>query len=93
MSYYIESAKAAKDGNINTFSQLMALGILNEAENGTTMTFMAKALGISTAAMTNIADKFSDDGLAHRVDDRHDRRVFRLTITNKGSELFKQILP
>ena len=49
MSYYMKAAKAAKDGNINTFSQLMALGILNDADNGCTMSFLAKSLGWNAA--------------------------------------------
>ena len=93
MSYYMKAAKAAKDGNINTFSQLMALGILNDADNGCTMSFLAKSLGISGASMTMMADKFEEIGVAKRAAEPHDRRAFRLKITAKGRDTFNQILP
>jgi len=93
MSYYINAAQAAKTENIHSFAQVMVLGILSESADGICLSYLARSVGITSAAMTGLADKLERLRMVKRKTNPHDRRTYRLTITNKGRATFKQILP
>lgn len=50
---------------------------------------IAKELCISKSNMTPIIDKLLEDGYVIRYEDPNDRRILRIEITEKASEVFK----
>ncbi len=78
--------EAARRAKLSTLSQANAIQHL--ATHGPTrMTHLADAIGISSAALTQLADKFHDMGLATRQDHHHDRRIQMIQLTEKGHDL------
>ncbi|WP_330949097.1 MarR family winged helix-turn-helix transcriptional regulator [Virgibacillus sp. MG-45] len=51
---------------------------------------LAKELGYTPGALTNIANRLIKERLAIRMNDPDDRRVVRLSITEKGIDLLKE---
>ncbi|MFB7512788.1 MarR family winged helix-turn-helix transcriptional regulator [Streptomyces sp. NPDC056144] len=47
---------------------------------------LARAAGVSSRNVTGLVDTLERDGLAQRVQDQHDRRSVRVTITPAGRE-------
>lgn len=57
-----------------------------------TLTGVAEATGVSTAAITGQTDRLERAGLVNRIHSKADRRRVYMTITDKGAEIIKQIL-
>ncbi|WP_405027637.1 MarR family winged helix-turn-helix transcriptional regulator [Lentibacillus songyuanensis] len=51
---------------------------------------LAKELGYTPGAMTNIANRLIKDGYAERIYDQADRRIIRMGITNAGKALLDE---
>lgn len=51
---------------------------------------LARQFGYTPGAMTNIATKLIKDGYAERKYDTKDRRIIRLMITEKGTQLLQE---
>lgn len=73
-----------------TLPQFLVLGFLNEKAEAR-MTDLAQFMKVTTAAMTGIVDRLVRDGYVSRLYDPQDRRIIRIKITSKGSELVKRI--
>jgi DNA-binding MarR family transcriptional regulator len=73
-----------------TLPQLLLLNFIN-IQGESSMTAIAKFMHVSTAAMTGIVERLVRDRYAVRVYDPQDRRVIRVQLTAKGSELLKKI--
>lgn len=56
------------------------------------MTDLARLLNVTTAAMTGIADRLVRDGYARRNRDPEDRRIVKISLTNKGSKIVKSLI-
>ena len=56
-----------------------------------TMGKLADSLSISTSAVTGHIDRMIRSGLVERARDSEDRRVVKVTLTKKGSNLVKKI--
>ena len=75
-----------------TFGQLKALIELERPDTGGTVTALAEELGISAASASRAADGLVRKKLATRVEDRDDRRVRRLALTDAGRELAERVI-
>jgi DNA-binding MarR family transcriptional regulator len=73
-----------------TLPQLLLLNFIN-IQGESSMTSIAKFMHVSTAAMTGIVERLVRDKYVVRVYDPDDRRVIRVKLTTKGSELLKKI--
>jgi DNA-binding MarR family transcriptional regulator len=71
--------------------QIMVLTML-EKMGESRMTDLSRALGVTTAAMTGIADRLVRDGYAARASDPKDRRIVRINITARGARIVKEML-
>lgn len=76
-------------GGIN-LPQYNTLTILQE-EGNLKMGDLAKRLGVTMGAATNLADKLVNAGSVSRQRDEHDRRVVRLALTAKGRKYVEEI--
>jgi len=57
-------------------------------ENGAhKMSDLAKAMYVTTAAMTGFIDRLVRDGYVVRENDEHDRRIVKVSLTEKGRAL------
>ncbi len=66
--------------------------LLTLAEQGSSdMTTLANRLGVSTASVTDIADRLVNDGLIQRGYSKTDRRVILLSITEKGRNTYSEL--
>ena len=72
--------------SVNAFHAIIKLHleVVNEKRN-LTLSGLASKLGITTAAITGIADSMESLGFARRVVDPSDRRVILLELTSRGS--------
>jgi DNA-binding MarR family transcriptional regulator len=52
---------------------------------------IANMLGVTSGAVTGLTDKLVNLGLMHRIRSEEDRRVVHFSLTEKGTELSKQI--
>jgi DNA-binding MarR family transcriptional regulator len=73
-----------------TLPQFFILNFLNEAGQAK-MTDLANFMRVSTAAMTGIVDRLVKTGYAARVYDPTDRRIIKIKVTTKGSEVIRKI--
>jgi DNA-binding MarR family transcriptional regulator len=73
-----------------TIPQILILNFLN-LQGESKMTDIAKFMRVSTAAMTGIVDRLVRDQYVARVFDPRDRRIIRVKLTNRGTELLKKI--
>jgi DNA-binding MarR family transcriptional regulator len=55
------------------------------------MSDLAKSMGVTTAAMTGIVDRLVRDGYVTRVSDPDDRRVVKIKLTTKGERVVKTL--
>jgi len=74
-----------------TLPQFLILGFLHK-EGESKMTGLARFLRVSTPAMTGIIDRLVRDGYAARESDSEDRRIIKISITSKGSQLVKKVM-
>jgi DNA-binding MarR family transcriptional regulator len=76
-----------------TFSQMKVLVELESPDvDARTVTALSDELGISPASASRAADSLVRKKLATRVEDPDDRRVRRLALTARGSELADRII-
>lgn len=73
-------------------SALQTLCELATADGGLSMTALSGRLGITTCAITGIADSLTAAGLLKRRASAVDRRVYWLLLTNKGQTTLTNIL-
>ena len=82
---------------IRTMAQLelsvaqMATLMLLEAEGGSTVGDLANDLGRSLSATSRQLDQMVQRGLVQRQEDARDRRVKRVTLTEDGHQLIRQV--
>lgn len=69
-----------------TLPQFFILDMLNR-RGESRMTDLAEFLGVTTAAMTGVADRLVRDGYAVRAYDPKDRRIVKIKVTQKGRGL------
>lgn len=74
-----------------SMSQFRVLYVLN-SEGRKKTTELADILGVTSGAVTGIADKLIDRGFVRRNRDEEDRRVVFLHITNDGKEMVETLL-
>ena len=67
-----------------TLVQLRALGLLAARERGLSGRDLAALLGVGPSAVTPLADRLVEHGLARREEDPADRRITRLIATDAG---------
>ncbi|MEK4230364.1 MarR family winged helix-turn-helix transcriptional regulator [Solibacillus sp. FSL H8-0538] len=72
-----------------SISPILVLGELR-AKGPRKQVDLAEVIGYTKGAMTNIATKLVDLGLAERLYDDNDRRTIHLQITPKGIEALKE---
>ena len=87
LKYYSEEAYKVK----LTLSQIAILDVLSR-DKESTMSDMARAMNVTTAAMTGIVDRLVRDGYVARINDPDDRRVIKIKLTAKGAAAVKSSL-
>ena len=70
--------------------QFVILDFLSK-EDESKMTDLAHFIGVTTAAVTGIVDRLVRDNYVVRVLDPKDRRIIKVRLTAKGTELVKRI--
>ena len=83
-------AMAAEGASVATWGALDALDRRDRPE-GISQAELAAAVRVEQATMTVQIRKMLRDGLCERVPDRADRRVRRITITERGRELLARL--
>lgn len=73
-----------------TLPQLLILELLSR-QGASKMTDLAKYMQVTTAASTGIVERLVRQGYVQRVYDRNDRRIVRIKLNTKGTELLKKI--
>ncbi|MFH1414220.1 MAG: MarR family transcriptional regulator [Candidatus Omnitrophota bacterium] len=73
-----------------TLPQFLILQILHK-EGELKMSRLARFVNVTTAAMTGLVDRMVRDKYVVRMDDPNDRRIIRVKLTVKGSDLVKKI--
>ena len=76
---------AARKAGLTSINQVAAFQVI--AAGPENMITIATRLGISTAAVTGIADKLEKLGLIERIRGRQDRRSVWLKLTEQGQAL------
>lgn len=69
-----------------TLPQLAIMTIL-EREKEANMTDLAKAMEVTTSAMTGVVDRLVRDGYVSRSHDTKDRRIIHIKLTAKGTKI------
>ena len=87
LKYYSEEAYKVK----LTLSQIAILDVLSR-DKESTMSDMARAMNVTTAAMTGMIDRLVRDGYVARANDTDDRRVIKIKLTAKGNAAVKSSL-
>lgn len=64
---------------------------LTQSVTPPTMGNMSSSLGITLSAATRLVAGLVDNGYAERLADPEDRRIVRVTLTDKGREVFKAL--
>lgn len=65
--------------------------VLTQSNTPPTMGNMSSALGITLSAATRLVAGLVENGYAERLADPEDRRIVRVTLTDKGREVFKAL--
>jgi len=81
-------AKALLRGQLN-ISQFHTLCVLDQTGE-TTMGKLAKGLGVTMGASTNVVEKLVTSGYVARTRSERDRRVVKVKLTKKGSEVLRE---
>jgi DNA-binding MarR family transcriptional regulator len=74
-----------------TLPQLRALGLLCNHEHGISGRELAGLLGVGPSAVTPLVDRLVDHGYVRREEDRLDRRITRLLLTEDGMALLQRM--
>ena len=75
-----------------SFSQMKALNALREHSEPMSVKALGDRLGISMAAVSRAADDLVRRGLVDRVEDRTDRRIKRLSLTDTGDKFVRRLI-
>jgi DNA-binding MarR family transcriptional regulator len=70
---------------------MKALHSLRNAPEPVTVKELGDSLGLSLAAMSRAADGLVQRGLVTRLEDEHDRRMKRLSLTRAGDVLVQKL--
>jgi DNA-binding MarR family transcriptional regulator len=70
--------------------QFLLLEFLHR-EGESKMTALAHFMNVTTAAMTGIVDRLVRDGYLVRADEPQDRRIIKVRLTLKGTDLVRKI--
>lgn len=73
-----------------TLPQCFMLDMLDKSGNSS-MSDLAKCMGVTTAAMTGVVDRLVRDGYVVRSSDPADRRVINIQLTSKGNKAVEMI--
>ncbi|MBU4251957.1 MAG: MarR family transcriptional regulator [Candidatus Omnitrophica bacterium] len=73
-----------------TLPQLLILELLSR-QGASKMTDLAKYMQVTTAASTGIVERLVRQGYVQRAYDQNDRRIVRIKLNTKGTELLKKI--
>ncbi|MFH1354665.1 MAG: MarR family transcriptional regulator [Candidatus Omnitrophota bacterium] len=73
-----------------TLPQFLVLQLLHK-EGELKMSRLAQFVNVTTAAMTGLVDRMVRDKYVIRMDDPDDRRIIRVKLTVRGSDLAKKI--
>ena len=74
-----------------TLPQLLILELLSR-QGASKMTDLAKYMKVTTAASTGIVERLVRQGYVQRAYDRNDRRIVKIQLNAKGTELLKKII-
>jgi DNA-binding MarR family transcriptional regulator len=74
-----------------SFSQMKALHALASEPEAVSVKALGEKLGLSLAAMSRAADELVQRDLVNRTEDRTDRRIKRLCLTDKGRGLVQKM--
>ena len=74
-----------------SLTQLKMLFVLDNADRELTSSELAKLIGLSPAATGRAADALTRAGIVSRREDEEDRRVKRLALTEKGSDVLRRM--
>ena len=95
ISYYIRECsniihtkghQIAQEYNL-TYDQYHLLVYLNLVETPPTISDISKKFGRAQNTISEKISRLEEKGLANRVDDKEDRRITRVTITEEGKDL------
>jgi len=73
-----------------TLPQFLILGFLHK-EGEPRMSYLARFMDVTTAAMTGIVDRLVRDGYVVRVYEPQDRRIIKVKLTAAGNALVRKI--
>ncbi|MEI6832002.1 MAG: MarR family transcriptional regulator [Candidatus Omnitrophota bacterium] len=74
-----------------TLPQILILEFLSY-QGASKMTDLAKYMKVSTAASTGIVERLVRQGYVQRLYDRNDRRIVKIQLNIKGTELLRKII-
>jgi DNA-binding MarR family transcriptional regulator len=74
-----------------SFSQMKALHALAGEPEAVSVKMLGEKLGLSLAAMSRAADELVQRDLVNRTEDRTDRRIKRLCLTDEGRGLVQKM--
>jgi DNA-binding MarR family transcriptional regulator len=74
-----------------SLSQMKALQSLFNATEPVSVKSLGEGLGLSLAAMSRAADGLVQRGLVARLEDTHDRRIKRLSLTDSGRAIVQRL--
>ena len=67
------------------------LVVINESENAMCQKDLAECIGADNVTMVRIVDYLSDKGFIKRLQNKHDRRAYHLTLTEKAKKYLPEI--
>jgi DNA-binding MarR family transcriptional regulator len=83
--------RALREDLGETTARADALDQLHRAEDGLTLTQLARRMMVSNSAITGLAERLTRDGLILRSRVKGDRRAARLRLTEAGRAAFAEI--
>jgi MarR family 2-MHQ and catechol resistance regulon transcriptional repressor len=74
-------------------SQFNVLNLLHERPEGLSQSELSRALIMHRSNATGMVDRLERRGLVMRLESDHDRRAWRVVLTEQGCQLLDEILP
>src|SRR5690348_9785783 len=74
-----------------SFSQLCSLFIIDDSDHDLAVHELAERLGLSVAAAGRAVDALVREGLVGRREDEHDRRIKRVSLSERGEALLAKL--
>lgn len=71
----------------NGITQGIGYALINISKEGVPATKIAPMMGMSTSSLSRLLKNMEDDGLIYRKSNEDDRRVVKIFLTARGSEL------